>query len=222
MSQRFICNNQEQLGDGSPSVRLQDNHITFRVDISDNEIPGLTRQMIVDANMEAWLRWQRGVNGRGLGITVDIHTNTKTDPTQIVRAWDFGDGPFGVLADQELPFGKQKGLLMRIDKRGRLVVDDTPASGHVNLIATCSHEDGHCLGFPHSSATDGVADLMDPMLSDIDGPQEGDIARGISLYGSSTNQKPAPKPSSFWWGQINIKNQQTGEQLTAEGMLRKV
>lgn len=179
-----FCGVSEAFGTGVAQVKLPQSHITFRV---DSLLPGLTRDDQEAAHLESWKRWARVI-----GVTVDKHSNPKTDPTQFIVAVNLG-GPSGVLADQELPYGTGLNLRMRLDNNERWVIADNPPSGSINLLAVLCHENGHCLGMQHISA-DGDADLMNPTYSPrIYVPQDDDISYGRKLYGPPTTPaQPTP------------------------------
>jgi hypothetical protein len=182
-----FCACTEAFGDGSQQVKLPSGLITFRV---DGQLPGLSKADFEAACMEAWRRWERVI-----GIKVDKHANPKTDPTQYVLTAQM-DGGSGVLADQELPYGRGTNLRMRVDHSERWTVNDAPGQGLINLIAVLAHEDGHCLGMQHISP-EGDADLMNPTYSPkIYLPQEDDISYGRKLYGPPVVVSPPANPTN--------------------------
>lgn len=204
----FTCRVPEMLGDGSAQARLLTNDITFLVDIDDNVIPGYTRADLVDLVFEAWRRWERR-----LAIFIDIHTNAKTKPTQRVTAHNFGDGPYGILADQQLPYGRSENLLMRIDIASSRLSRE-------QFTAMLCHENGHCLGMAHSSPTDGVSDLMDPALSKIVQPTDGDIIVATKMGYGRAGTAPKPPSPQGPFGRIEVEIE--GVKYEASGLLRKV
>lgn len=180
-----FCGVSEAFGDGSGQVKLPTNRVTFAV---VGSLPGIPAADLEAACMEAWQRWARVI-----GITVDKHPNPKTDTTQIVTVAHLG-GPSGVLADQQLPFGRGANLRMRIDSSEKWTISDNPGQGMINLLAVLTHENGHCLGLHHISA-EGDADLMNPTYSPtIFLPQEDDVSYGRKLYGPPL--APAVPPPS--------------------------
>ncbi len=141
--------------------------------------------------MEAWQRWQRVV-----GIRVDKHANPKTDPTQFVITTKL-DGSSGVLADQELPYGRGAMLRMRVDASERWTISDNPGQGMLNLLAVLCHEDGHCLGMQHIPV-DRTPDLMNPMYRrELYLPQPDDISYGVKLYGPPVVETPPAAPGEY-------------------------
>ena len=170
----LLCGVSEAFGDGAAQVKLPSNRVTFLV---RDTLPGISREDLEAACMEAWQRW-----ARVCGIVVDKHPNGKTDATQIVTVANLGS-PSGVLADQQLPYGAAMNLRMRLDSNEAWVIDDTPPADKINLLAVLTHEDGHCLGMQHTPIQ-GAAGLMDPTYSPkIYVPQEDDISYGRKLYG---------------------------------------
>lgn len=166
--------------------------------------------------MEAWRRWQRVI-----GITVDRHTNPKTDPTQFVVTAQM-DGASGVLADQMLPFGQTSMLRMRIDRSERWTVSDNPGPGLINLLAVLCHEDGHCLGMQHIPA-EGDADLMNAVYSPrIYLPQEDDISYGRKLYGPPISVSPEPPGEVPATLPVEISFQAHGGTYRAKGNAKRV
>jgi hypothetical protein len=198
-----FCGVVQSFGMGSAQVKLPSNIVTFRV---DGDLPGFSRAELEDACMEGWKRWERCI-----GIKVDKHANPKTDPTQIVTATRM-DGSSGVLADQQLPFGRGVGLLMRIDNGERWIAADNPSQGRINLIAVLCHEDGHCLGFQHINAG-GTPDLMNPTYSPrIFVPQPDDISYGRKLYGPPITDVPPPvEPPTVNGKPVQITVEQEGK-----------
>lgn len=205
------CLNPEMLGDGSLQVRLPSNLILVRV---RDELPGISRKELTDRVLEAWSLWSAKI-----GITValwneSLHGGQGTPPTQIVTAHNFGDGASGVLADQQLPYGNGTNLLMRID---------APSSklARAEFVTMLCHEHGHCLGIMHSSPTDGVKDLMDPMLQGgIVGPQAGDVTVARKMgYGLPGQDKPAPDKGDY----IELtKTDPDGSKWAAAGYFKRV
>ena len=207
-----FCGATASFGDGTAQVKLPTSLISFRV---DGDLPGITRADFEAACFEAWRRWARVI-----GITVDKHANTKTDPTQIVVTTRL-DRAGGVLADQQLPYGNGMGLLMRIDTSENWGIDDTPAQGVMNLLAVLCHEDGHCLGMQHIDA-EGDADLMNPIYSPkIYLPQEDDISYGRKLYGPAKAQ-PTPPTSPGTAMVDNLRVTIDGVTYEAKGPMRRV
>lgn len=201
----FHCLNPEMLGDGSLQVRLPSNTISVQVQA---QLPGLSGDELIARILEAWKRWSQVI-----GITVKLWQPGDTDPTQIVTAYDFGDGAAGVLADQQLPYGAGTNLLMRIDRASVSLQRE-------QFIAMLAHEDGHCLGISHSSPTDGVKDLMDPMLQNgIVGPQVGDITvarkMGYPLPGTT-----APVPSKGRYIEVT-ETDEAGQLWKCAGYFKK-
>jgi hypothetical protein len=178
-----FCGVSEAFGAGAAQVKLPSSRVTF---FCRDVLPGISREDFEAAVMEAWKRWAAVI-----GITVDKHANPKTDTTQIVSVADL-DGPNGILADQQLPYGGGVNLLMRVDRVGPWVISDNPPAGKINLLAVLTHENGHCLGMQHISA-DGDADLMNPTYSPrIYLPQEDDVSYGRKLYGPPISSQPPP------------------------------
>jgi hypothetical protein len=179
----LICGVPEAFGTGAAQVKLPSPLVTFRVDAAP---PGITIAQLQDVLMYAWKGWQDVI-----GIRVDLHTNTKTDPTQFVIVAQM-DGRSGVLADQELPY-KPALLRMRLDPSERWSLADKPEGDKISLPTVLRHENGHCLGMQHISA-DGDKDLMNPTYDPlIYLPQEDDISYGRKLYGGPI---PIPAPPS--------------------------
>lgn len=201
----FRCLNPEMLGDGSLQVRLPSNAITVRVDA---ELPGISGAELEARIEEAWRRWAQVI-----GITVKLWRPGDATPTQVVQATNFGDGAGGVLADQQLPFGNGNNLLMRIDRASSSLPREM-------FIAMLCHEDGHCLGISHSSPTDGVKDLMDPMIqAGIVGPQPGDVSiarkMGYPLPGTT-----APVPGKGRYIEVT-ETDEAGQKWLCAGYFKK-
>lgn len=201
----FTCLNPEMLGDGSLQVRLPSNIVSVRVEA---QLPGMSVSELEARVEEAWKRWAQVI-----GITVKLWRPGDGDPTQIVSAHNFGDGSGGVLADQQLPFGNGKNLLMRIDRASASLEREM-------FIAMVCHENGHCLGLSHNSPVDGVKDLMDPMIQrGIVGPQPGDISiarkMGYPLPGTT-----APVPAKGRYIELT-ETDESGQKWVCAGYFKK-
>ncbi len=202
----FRCNNPEMLGDGSLQVRLPTNEITVHI---RDDIPGWSRKDLTTDILESWALWTAAI-----AVKVSLWVpDSGTTPTQIVTAFNFGDGIGGIQADQELPYGPANNLRMRIDIA-------TAKRNRGERIGILTHENGHCLGALHSSPTDGVSDLMDPVLSNIWTPQAGDVAAMLRMgYGKANAPKPAPDKGRF----IELfETDEAGQKWTCKGYFTKV
>lgn len=205
MAEIFTCRNSEQFGDGSPAVRLPNNEITVLI---RDELPGMSRKQLTDDIMDAWALWAQVI-----GITVKLWLPEQGGkPTQVVTVHDFGDGISGIQADQQLPFGNGTNLVMRIDV-------PTGKRNREERIAIYCHENGHCLGMSHANPSDGVPDLMDPVLSTIHVPQAGDITVARKMgYGPPGDKQPAPTKGRY----IELKEQdEAGTWWTCSGYFKR-
>ncbi len=98
------------------------------------------------------------------------------------------DGPYGVLAESELPCGNVSQCRQWYDTGEPWGIFDGPSnnSGLLDYIRVATHELGHALGMSHI----GAGNLLAPVYSaNIWTPQAGDIAEMQARYG-----KPAPTP----------------------------
>lgn len=88
------------------------------------------------------------------------------------------DGPFGVLADSELPCGASASTTL-----SQLFDDAEPWSQEdLSILLACiTHELGHAIGLEHLP---GVGALMDPVIHPgVSAPQSPDIAEARRRYG---------------------------------------
>lgn len=146
------------------------------------DLPGFSRESFAAAIELAWSFWSstcgvrpKFVNTQNANVMIGMQTI----------------GPFGVLADCQLPCGvsMQASLRMRIDTAEPWVISENPPGDKVDLVRVIAHELGHGLGVPHI----GGGNLMAPSYSStLRRPAAGDIAEVVARYGLTGPLPPLP------------------------------
>lgn len=109
----------------------------------------------------------------------------------VIVLGDRRDGASGVLADAELPYGKErtKALLLTFDNAENW-------TNGIDPYAVATHELGHILGFDHVDARNGTA-LMNPMYNPrVSKPTAVDVTIATKRYGAPIPKPAAPAPSA--------------------------
>ena len=131
----------------------------------------LTREQIAAAYGRAAAQWC-AVAGLQLSRTENI------DDADIVATTGYIDGPGGVLALSDLPYGATESSVMR----QTFDVEDWGPETLDMLEACICHEIGHALGLEHIP---GVGALLDPyIVPGRDAPQSPDIEAMQARYGA--------------------------------------
>ena len=189
--QRFFCGCIQQLGDGSPSLKLPTNrpYVLIR-----DELPGWSKDDIWSWLKEGHQRWGEVCDWRAQRIN-DLSEAGGSGIVQLVTVEDLGGG--GVLADMQLPYPNARILRMRINSRIKWKpTDGKMAAGTIDPIRTLEHETGHFMG--HMHFPEGApAELMEPFISQsIIRPQPTEAAVSARWFGQPTTPPPpAPPPT---------------------------
>lgn len=146
-----------------------------------------SKQEYEEAAIEAMNRWAKvcGLRPQFLG----------DDPrAMIVLGKRAIDGPYGVLAESELPCGRVKQCRQWYDtgEQWAIFTGSGPGGKRIDLVRVMAHELGHALGMNHI----GAGNLLAPVYSaNIWLPQKGDIAEMVGRYGTPAPAKPSdPQP----------------------------
>lgn len=169
------------------------------------------RQYLADA----FARWSKVCN------VVFSETSSPGNANFVITEHDFGDGPSGVLADCQLPYGGQQ--RMRLDRQGRWVVSTNPPSGSVDLIAVAAHEMGHGIGLSHLP-TGGLVDLMEPFYRPgLRDPQAAETAMVVQLYGEPKVSQPPTTPVTPLGDSLGVELfiRAAGQEWVAKGEAKK-
>lgn len=168
-----------------------------------------TRQYLADA----FGRWSKVC-----GVTFRETTDART-ANFVILSHDFRDGPAGVLADCQLPWGGQQ--RMRFDVQTRWVASINPPAGSIDIIAVASHEMGHGLGLEHLPLG-GQVDLMEPFYRPgLRDPQAAETALVVRMYGEPKKKAADPPPGPTGKGpRAKIIVTMDGRTWEAEGNLR--
>jgi hypothetical protein len=184
-----VCGVPEQLGDGSPTLKLSTNRPLVYV---QDELPGHSRDEIWLWLEEANRRWGLVCDWVARRI-MDMAEAGPTDIVNLVTVADLGGG--GVLADQVLPYRGGRVLRMRINSRIRWkATDGAMTGGTIDPIRTLTHELGHFQGHSHWPVG-APPELMEPTVSQtIIGPQatEGRVSAGWFGPAAAPPRPPVP------------------------------
>lgn len=185
----MLCGCKEQLGDGSPALKLATNRPLVVV---QDSLPGYSRDVIWSWLKEAHDRWAVSCNWLAERVE-DVSDAGPGDFVNLIRVADLGGA--GVLADQMLPYTGGRVLKMRINGRINWKATDGPfPMGKVDPIRTICHEIGHFMGHSHWPVGD-PPELMEPTVSQtIIKPQhtEGRVSAG--WFGPPGQVPPPPQP----------------------------
>jgi hypothetical protein len=184
------CGCVEQLGDGSPTLKLQTNRPLVFV---RDALPGFSRDQIWSWVEEAYRRWGAVCDFKARRI-LDFAEAASTDYVNLITVADLGAG--GVLADQQLPYTGGRVLMMRLNSRIRWMPTDGPMSGGgIDPVRTIAHEGGHFQGHQHWPVG-GPPELMEPTVSNtIIRPQPTEGAVSAGWFGPPPPPPPPPVPT---------------------------
>jgi hypothetical protein len=186
MEPSYRCACPEQLGDGTPSLKLPTNRPLVFV-----------RDSLRDYSQDKIWNWVEDACARWTSVS-DIRVERIMDPSDagpndvllLITVADLGGG--GVLADQQLPYVGGRVLRMRINSRinwkptkGRM------AAGTVDPLRVICHELGHAWGMVHFPVG-APAELMEPTVSnEIESPQPTEGRLAADWFGPPV-EKPKP------------------------------
>lgn len=184
----MLCGVVEQLGDGTPSLKLPTNRPCVLV---RDPLAGYTHTEIWGWIKEAYARWSAVCDWAGERIADLSEANGRI--VHLITVADLGDN--GVLADQQLPYTGARVLPMRINTRIRWKPTDGPMlSGTIDPIRTLCHEVGHFMGHMHFPVG-APAELMEPTVSQtITGPQPTEAKVSADWFGQPASQPPPGTP----------------------------
>lgn len=182
-----VCGCPEQLGDGTPSLKLQTNRPLVFV---QDALPGHTKDTIWSWLEESHARWGAVCDWKATRIK-NLNEAGQTDYVQLVTVADLGGG--GVLADQVLPYPGGRVLRMRINSRIRWKATDGPMQGGtIDPVRTLCHETGHFAGHQHWPVG-APPELMEPTISQaVINPQPTEARVSAGWFGTPTTQPPPP------------------------------
>ena len=213
---RHVCGVVEQLGDGSPSLKLPTNRPLVLI---QDALPNHSKDEIWSWMKEAHARWGAACDWQARRIS-DPAEISPNDYVNLITVADLGGS--GVLADQMLPYASGQILRMRINSRISWRATDGPMqSGTIDPIRTLCHEIGHFQGHVHWPEG-APPELMEPRVSQtIIGPQptEGKVSAGwfgqphtpsnddaswiTRLYQDLLARTPAPTELSAWLTELS-------------------
>lgn len=181
-----LCGVEEQLGDGSPSLKLGTNRPFVLV---RDALPTATVDEIWDWLKEAHARWSAVCDWKATRI-MDTSEAQAGSFVQLVTVADLGGG--GVLADQVLPYAGGGVLRMRLNSRITWRPTDGPMQGGVDPVRTICHEIGHFMGHAHWP-TGAPPELMEPYISQtILSPQPTEAKVSAGWFGPAVLVPPVP------------------------------
>lgn len=175
----MLCGCTEQLGDGTPALKLPTNRPLV---IVRDALPGHSQDEIWSWIEEAYRRWTEVCDFVPRRITAG--QEKPGDFVNLITVADLGGG--GVLADQELPYSGGSVLRMRINSRINWVRTDGQMQGGIDPVRTLCHEIGHFQGHQHWPVG-APAELMEPTVSQtIIRPQPTEAKVSASWFGPPT------------------------------------
>ncbi len=173
----------EQFAVGEVVRKMPTNRPTY---VLEADLPGVTRQQLSEWCAFAFSFWAEACDLEFREVASRTQANFRITHHQ------FGDGPFGVLADCQLPYGGQQ--LMRLDIATKWVASVNPPQGAIDIVAVLAHEMGHGIGLSHFP-TGGPPDLMEPSYrAGLRKPQSAEREYVRKLYGEPKVSQPVPTP----------------------------
>lgn len=196
----MLCGVSEQMGDGSPMLKLPTNRPLVLV---RDPLPQFPQDEIWDWIEEAYRRWTAVCDFVPKRI-FDLSEAGPNDVVNLITVADLGGG--GVLADQMLPYQGGRVLRMRLNSRITWLATDGPMSGgRIDPVRTICHELGHFQGHSHWPVG-APPELMEPTVSQkIIGPQPTEAKVSAGWFGLPTGTPaPTPTPTPTPGGKFNV------------------
>lgn len=184
----YVCNNTEQLGDGTPALKLPTNRPCVYIQQAPS---GFSLDNVWEWFNEAYnVRWAAVCDWRARRI-MSLSEAEPNDYVNHIKVADLGGG--GVLADQQLPYTGGRVLTMRLNSRIRWKpTDGNMTSGTIDPIRVVVHEGGHFQGHQHWPVG-APTEIMEPTITQtIIRPQPTEARVSAGWFGEPMPQPPPP------------------------------